>query len=78
MATCYDHAFGEMFRLLALKGAEVIFIPSAVPKDFEYLLDLRTQARAQDNQIFTVAVNIRKGTADGRLLGKSLFNEWVL
>ncbi|HEX7064979.1 MAG TPA: carbon-nitrogen hydrolase family protein [Bacillales bacterium] len=57
IATCYDHAFGEMFRVMALKGAEMIFIPSAVPKNFEYLLDLRTRARAQDNQIFTVAVN---------------------
>lgn len=57
IATCYDHGFGEMFRIMALKGAEVIFIPSAVPKNFEYLLDLRTRARAQDNQIFTVAVN---------------------
>jgi predicted amidohydrolase len=56
-AICYDHAFGEMFRIMALKGAEVIFIPSGIPKNFEYLMDLRTQARAQDNQIFTVAVN---------------------
>jgi predicted amidohydrolase len=57
IATCYDHAFEEMFRILALKGAEVIFIPSAIPKNYEYLLNLRTRARAQDNQLFTVAVN---------------------
>lgn len=63
-ATCYDHAFGEMFRMLALSGAEVIVIPSVVPKNFEYLLDLRTRARAQDNQIFAVAVN-RVGIEDG-------------
>ncbi|NGM82814.1 carbon-nitrogen hydrolase family protein [Paenibacillus sp. 7124] len=54
---CYDHAFEEAFRILALKGAEIIFIPSVIPKNYEYLLDLRTSARAQDNQIFTVAVN---------------------
>ncbi|NJJ39546.1 carbon-nitrogen hydrolase family protein [Paenibacillus apii] len=64
IAICYDHAFGEMFRVLALKGAQVIFIPSVIPKDFEYLLDLRTRARAQDNQIFTVAVN-RVGSEAG-------------
>ncbi|MCQ6561355.1 carbon-nitrogen hydrolase family protein [Paenibacillus mendelii] len=63
IATCYDHAFEEMFRIMALKGAEVIFIPSAVPKNYEYLLNLRTRARAQDNQIFTVAIN-RIGTED--------------
>ncbi|MDQ0338675.1 putative amidohydrolase [Caldalkalibacillus uzonensis] len=60
-ATCYDHAFGEIFRILALQGAQLIVIPSAVPKNYEYLLHLRTRARAQDNQLFTVAVN-RVGT----------------
>lgn len=63
-ATCYDHAFGEIFRALALQGAEVIVIPSVVPKNYEYLLDLRTRARAQDNQIFTIAIN-RVGVEDG-------------
>ncbi|AJY77629.1 carbon-nitrogen hydrolase family protein [Paenibacillus beijingensis] len=63
VAICYDHGFGEMFRIMALKGAQVIFIPSAIPKNFEYLLDLRTRARAQDNQLFTVAVN-RVGAED--------------
>ena len=56
-AICYDHAFPQIFSILALKGAEVVFIPSVVPVGFEHLLDLRTRARAQDNQIFTAAVN---------------------
>lgn len=56
-AVCFDHAFPQLFSILALKGAEIVFIPSAVPVGYEYLLDLRTRARAQDNQIFTVAVN---------------------
>ncbi|HET7628228.1 MAG TPA: carbon-nitrogen hydrolase family protein [Bacillales bacterium] len=71
LATCYDHAFGEMFRIMALKGAEVIFIPSAVPKNFEYLLDLRTRARAQDNQIFAVAVNRSGNDGDVKWCGSS-------
>jgi predicted amidohydrolase len=57
MATCYDHAFPQIFNILALQGAQVVFIPSAVPVDYEYLLNLRTRARAQDNQYFTVAIN---------------------
>ncbi|WP_167815079.1 carbon-nitrogen hydrolase family protein [Sporolactobacillus shoreae] len=57
VAICYDHAFLEQFRILALKGAQIIFIPSVIPKNYEYLLDLRTRARAQDNQVFTVASN---------------------
>jgi len=56
-AICFDHAFPQIFSMLAMQGAEVVFIPSAVPKGYEYLLELRTRARAQDNQIFTVAVN---------------------
>jgi predicted amidohydrolase len=56
-AVCFDHAFPQIFSILAFKGAEIVFIPSAVPVGYEYLLDLRTRARAQDNQIFTVAVN---------------------
>jgi predicted amidohydrolase len=57
LAICFDHAFPELFRILALDGAQVVFIPSAVPTGYEYLLDLRSMARAQDNQIFIVATN---------------------
>jgi predicted amidohydrolase len=58
---CFEHAFPAIFTTLALQGAQVIFIPSAVPCGYEYLLNLRTRARAQDNQLFVVAVN-RVGT----------------
>ena len=60
-ATCFDHAFPEIFSTLALDGAGIIFIPSAVPVGYEYLLDIRTRARAQDNQLWVAAVN-RVGT----------------
>jgi predicted amidohydrolase len=60
-ATCFDHAFPELFGRLAVGGAQIVFIPSAVPVGYEYLLDLRTRARAQDNQMWVVAVN-RVGT----------------
>jgi len=56
-ATCFDHAFPEIFSTLAVKGAQVIFVPSAVPAGYEYLLNLRTRARAQDNQVWVAAVN---------------------
>jgi predicted amidohydrolase len=57
VAICFEHAFPPIFTTLALGGAQVIFIPSAVPVGYEYLLDLRTRARAQDNQFFVVAAN---------------------
>jgi predicted amidohydrolase len=56
-ATCYDLAFPELFRTLALRGAEIVFLPSATPRGYEYLLDVRTVARAQDNQVFVAVAN---------------------
>lgn len=58
LAICFEHAFPEIFAELALDGAELIAIPSAVPVGYEYLLDLRTRARAQDNQVFVAAANL--------------------
>jgi len=58
LAICFEHAFPEIFTELALAGAELIAIPSAVPVGFEYLLELRTRARAQDNQVFVAAANL--------------------
>jgi predicted amidohydrolase len=58
MMICFEHAFPEIATTLALEGAEVVVIPSAVPKGYEHLLLLRTRARAQDNQVFVVACNM--------------------
>jgi predicted amidohydrolase len=57
MAICFEAAFPPISSTLALGGAQVIFNPSAVPIGYGYLQDLRTRARAQDNQVFVVAVN---------------------
>lgn len=65
---CFEHAFPEIATTLALAGAQVLVIPSAVPVGYEHLLALRTRARAQDNQVFTVAANL----AGGQFCGRSL------
>lgn len=57
VAICFEAAFPPIFSTLALGGAQVVFNPSAVPAGYEYLQDLRTRARAQDNQFFVAAVN---------------------
>jgi len=57
VAICFEAAFPPIFSTLALQGAQVVFNPSAVPVGFDYLQDLRTRARAQDNQFFVAAVN---------------------
>lgn len=57
VAICFEHAFPHIFTTLALRGAQVVFNPSAVPRGYGYLQDVRIPARAQDNQIFVVAIN---------------------
>lgn len=58
---CFEHAFPEIATALALEGAQILVIPSAVPFGYEHLLRLRTRARAQDNQVFVVAANLTGG-----------------
>jgi predicted amidohydrolase len=58
MSVCYDVRFPELYRILALRGAEIIVIPAAftlaTTRDhWETLL----RARAIENQCFVVAPN---------------------
>jgi len=68
MMICFEHAFPDVATTLALRGAQILVIPSAVPVGYEHLLTLRTRARAQDNQVFAVGCNL---TGDG-FCGRSL------
>jgi predicted amidohydrolase len=56
MAICYDLRFPELFRILALRGARVVALPSAFTlhtgKDHWEVL---VRARAIENQVFMVA-----------------------
>lgn len=58
IAICYDIRFPELFRLMSLKGAEVIIVPAAFnmttgPAHW----DLTLRARALDNQVFVAAAS---------------------
>jgi deaminated glutathione amidase len=58
LSVCYDLRFPELFRILALRGARVIAIPSAFTTatgrdHWEVLL----RARAIENQVFVIAPN---------------------
>ncbi len=65
---CFEHAFPEIATSLALAGAQILAIPSAVPAGYEHVLTLRTRARAQDNQVFVVAANQSGNGFSGRSL----------
>lgn len=54
---CWDSAFPETARILALKGADYILIPAAWEKPQQKDWDLVQQARAFDNVIFTACCN---------------------
>lgn len=58
LATCYDLRFPEIFRILALRGAEVIVVPAAFTlytgrDHWEVLI----RARAIENQVYMIACN---------------------
>lgn len=58
---CFDGHFPELTTLLALKGAEVVFIPHASPRESSEKKQERwlryLAARAYDNSVFVVACN---------------------
>jgi len=58
MSVCYDVRFPELYRILAVRGAQVIVVPSAftlaTTRDHWELL---LRARAVENQAFVVAAN---------------------
>lgn len=74
LSVCYDVRFPELYRLLALRGAEVLAVPAAFTlqtgKDhWEVLL----RARAVENQAFVIAPAQWGQKADGRwTYGRSL------
>ncbi|HYC45983.1 MAG TPA: carbon-nitrogen hydrolase family protein [Burkholderiales bacterium] len=74
---CYDRKYPEGSRLLALKGAEIIFMPICAATYGETKLrgntwELPLQARAYENGVYVVGVN-RAGDERGRNhIGRSM------
>ena len=58
MSVCYDLRFPELYRILAVRGAELVAVPSAFTtttgRDH---WDVLLRARAIENQVFVVAPN---------------------
>jgi predicted amidohydrolase len=57
LAVCYDLRFPELFRALAIDGAQIIFIPAEWTASRARNWRVLNQARAIDNQIYICAVN---------------------
>jgi predicted amidohydrolase len=70
---CYDRSFPEAWRVLALSGVEIVFVPTAsAPKNRKdsFIMELRTAAL--QNGLFVVACN--KGGLE-ELGGKTFFGQ---
>jgi predicted amidohydrolase len=64
LTICYDIYFPEIFRLLRLKGAQLIVCISASPSTRREFFEIITAARAIENTVFVTFVN-RTGIEDG-------------
>lgn len=69
---CFEIAFPELTRLIALKGASIIFVPASTPQEADYLWKKRLVARAIDNQLFVVGVNRCGEIENEKYIGKSM------
>ncbi|MBE0524751.1 MAG: carbon-nitrogen hydrolase family protein [Methanosarcinales archaeon] len=69
---CFEIAFPELTRIIALKGASIIFVPSSTPEEADYIWEKRLVSRAIDNQLFIVGVNRCGGVGNEEFIGKSM------
>lgn len=68
---CWDLAFPELSRLLALRGAQLLLAPAAWEKPFDDPFIHFARARALDNTIYLAACNHTGGSGQLSFFGKS-------
>lgn len=72
MAICFDGDFPELWRIQAVRGAEIICRPSALLRSAD-IWELTTRARAYDNHVYVVGANAVGADPAGTLyFGNSL------
>lgn len=70
---CYDGGFPEASRVLALKGADLILLPTNWPPGAQYMSAFSINARAMENGVYFAAIN-RVGQERGfSFIGRSRF-----
>lgn len=57
IAICYDLRFTELFRKMALEGAEIICLPAEWPRPRQEHWKTLIRARAIENQLFMIGAN---------------------
>lgn len=73
ISICYDICFPETTRILALKGADIVFAPSAwrATSYFKEWWDLNLACRALDNLVYVGAANRCGSSGEELFAGKS-------
>lgn len=69
---CYDIRFPELYRKLAVGGAQIVVMPTAFPKSRIEQLEICMRARAIENQFFIVSANHCGKSGDIELGGRSM------
>jgi predicted amidohydrolase len=72
---CYDANFVEPFRITALMGAEIIFVPAAWRIQEKFIWERLPSMRAIDNGVYTVFINAYNKTEDLHLFGYSMLSD---
>ena len=57
MLICYDGGFPEAARVLAIRGADIIFLPTNWPPGGAYMAEFSINCRAMENGVYFAAVN---------------------
>ncbi|MHA1595637.1 MAG: carbon-nitrogen hydrolase family protein [Candidatus Baldrarchaeia archaeon] len=68
---CYDFAFPEVTRILAIKGADIVINISAGPESSKPFFDAILPVRAMENGIFLIYVNVAGEQRGYRFFGHS-------
>ena len=68
---CYDVEFPETSRRLALEGAEVILVPTALMTPWAFVADHMIRVRAAENQVFIAYANYCGEENDVQYVGRS-------
>ena len=72
MLICYDAEFPESVRAAALRGAELVLVPTALAGDNLAVTHVLIPARALENHVYVAYANHCGAFSGGRLIGGSV------
>ena len=68
---CYDVEFPETVRTLALRGADIVAVPTALMRPYEFVPRVLVRARAYESQVFLIYANRTGREGDLEYTGES-------